>query len=104
MEEGVRMLVLSRKVGQELVIGDNIRITVNRVGGSRVTLGISAPGDVRVVRGELERIVRSFESDGQAPVESAEEAEATDEAESIPCPVTWQADDTNRLFDVKPVR
>lgn len=57
------MLVLSRKVGQELVIGDNIRITVNRVGGSRVTLGISAPQDVRIVRGELEPIVTSFEVD-----------------------------------------
>ena len=55
------MLVLSRKSGQELIIGDNIRITVNRVGGSRVTLGIEAPDDVRIVRGELDPIVRSFE-------------------------------------------
>lgn len=61
------MLVLSRKVGQELVIGDNIRITINRVGGSRVTLGIEAPGDVRVVRGELEAVVKSFEvEDGES--------------------------------------
>ncbi len=65
------MLVLSRKVGQELVIGDNIRITVNRVSGSRVTLGIVAPDAVRVIRGELEPVLRSFEidveSDGQPP-------------------------------------
>jgi carbon storage regulator CsrA len=47
------MLVLSRKVGQEVVIGDNIRIVVNRVAGSRVSLGIEAPGSVHVVRGEL---------------------------------------------------
>ena len=61
MDEESNMLVLSRKVGQELVIGDNIRITVNRVGGSRVTLGIEAPNEVRIVRAELEPIVRSFE-------------------------------------------
>jgi carbon storage regulator len=47
------MLVLSRKIGERLVIGDNIVVTVNRVAGNRVTLGIEAPGDVRIVRGEL---------------------------------------------------
>lgn len=55
------MLVLSRKAGQELVIGDNIRITINKLSGNRVTLGIEAPDDIRIVRGELEKIVRSFE-------------------------------------------
>ena len=59
------MLVLSRKPGQELVIGDNIRITVNRVSGNRVTLGISAPDDVRIVRGELDPIVTSFDERGK---------------------------------------
>ena len=57
------MLVLSRKPGQELVIDGNIRITVNRVSGNRVALGISAPDDVRIVRGELEPLVASFEKD-----------------------------------------
>jgi carbon storage regulator len=47
------MLVLSRKVGERLVIGDNITVVVNRIAGNRVTLGIEAPGDVRIVRGEL---------------------------------------------------
>jgi carbon storage regulator len=48
------MLVLSRKEGERLVIGENIVITVNRISGNRITLGIDAPRDVRVVRGELE--------------------------------------------------
>jgi carbon storage regulator len=47
------MLVLSRKVGERLVIGDNIAVVVSRVAGNRVTLGIEAPADVRIVRGEL---------------------------------------------------
>jgi carbon storage regulator CsrA len=49
------MLVLSRKTGQEVVIGDNIRITINNVSGNRVSVGISAPGHVAILRGELER-------------------------------------------------
>ena len=47
------MLVLSRKIGEKLVIGDNITVVVSRVAGNRVTLGIEAPHDVRIVRGEL---------------------------------------------------
>lgn len=48
------MLVLSRKEGERLVIGDNVVITVNRISGNRITLGIEAPRDIRIVRGELE--------------------------------------------------
>lgn len=48
------MLVLSRKIGEKLVIGDNITVVVNRIAGNRVTLGIEAPADVRVIRGELQ--------------------------------------------------
>lgn len=48
------MLVLSRKIGEKLVIGDNITVVVSKIAGNRVTLGIEAPGDVRIVRGELE--------------------------------------------------
>jgi len=47
------MLVLSRKEGEKLVIGDNITVVVSRVAGNRVTLGIEAPSDVRIIRGEL---------------------------------------------------
>ncbi|MEM9825836.1 MAG: carbon storage regulator [Planctomycetota bacterium] len=49
------MLVLSRKEGEELLIGDDIVLTVNRISGNRVAIGIQAPRDVRIVRGELER-------------------------------------------------
>ena len=47
------MLVLSRKIGERLVIGDNITVFVSRVAGNRVTLGIEAPSEVRIIRGEL---------------------------------------------------
>lgn len=48
------MLVLSRKVGDSIRIGDNIEIVVNRISGNRVTIGVEAPKDVRILRGEVE--------------------------------------------------
>jgi carbon storage regulator CsrA len=47
------MLVLSRKLNEEIVIGENIRITVVEVCGNRIRLGITAPKDVRVRRDEV---------------------------------------------------
>ena len=47
------MLVLSRKLGESLQIGDNITVTVLAVHGRVVRLGIEAPSDVRILRGEL---------------------------------------------------
>jgi carbon storage regulator len=47
------MLVLSRKPGEKVVIGDGIVLTVVEVQGNRVRFGIDAPGRVRILRGEL---------------------------------------------------
>ena len=47
------MLVLSRNVNEEIVIGDDITIMVVRVHGGKVRIGISAPDGVRIVRKEL---------------------------------------------------
>ena len=50
------MLVLSRKPQQEIMIpGLNIRITVLRIGGNRVQLGIDAPPGIQITRPELNR-------------------------------------------------
>jgi carbon storage regulator len=49
------MLVLSRKIGEKVVIGDGIVLVVKRILGQRVTFGIEAPQSVRIVRGELPR-------------------------------------------------
>ena len=47
------MLVLSRKVGEKLVIDGNITVEVVRIQGNRITLGLVAPADVKILRGEL---------------------------------------------------
>lgn len=48
------MLVLTRKAQQQIQIGDNITVTIVRVKGQSVRIGIEAPRNVRVVRGELQ--------------------------------------------------
>jgi carbon storage regulator len=65
------MLVLSRKEGQKLVIGDNVVVTVNRIAGNRVTIGIEAPREVSIVRGELEPEVSIHRKSGQKSSPSA---------------------------------
>ena len=47
------MLVLSRKKDEKIVIGENIVITVVEVRGSIVRIGIEAPKEIKVLRGEL---------------------------------------------------
>jgi len=57
------MLVLSRRSGEEIVIGGNIHVTVLSVQGDRVRLGITAPRSVAVDRQEVHE--RRFVADGE---------------------------------------
>lgn len=56
------MLVLSRKVKEQVVIGDDIVITVQRIAGNRITLTLDAPKDIKIRRGELVKHASSAES------------------------------------------
>ena len=47
------MLVVSRKVGERILIGDNISIMIVRIGPNTVRVGIDAPRDMNIVREEL---------------------------------------------------
>lgn len=53
------MLVLTRKPGEQLVIGDGIRISLVAIKGDQVRLGIAAPPEVRVDRAEVRKRVES---------------------------------------------
>ncbi len=48
------MLVLSRKEAQRIRVGNDIVVTVVKIAGDKVRVGIEAPGDVLVLRDELE--------------------------------------------------
>jgi carbon storage regulator len=52
-KEGASMLVLTRKVHQSIVIGDDVEVVVLEVRGEQVRLGIRAPKDVAVHRKEI---------------------------------------------------
>lgn len=47
------MLILSRKAGEKLVIGNDVIVEVVRVRGNRVTLGLTAPAEIAIMRSEL---------------------------------------------------
>ena len=52
------MLILTRRVGETLVIGDNMRITVLGVRGQQVRIGVDAPKSVSVHREEIYRRIK----------------------------------------------
>lgn len=52
------MLILTRKLGEGLFIGDDIRISVIEIRGKQIRLGIEAPSDVVVLREEIYRRIR----------------------------------------------
>ena len=59
------MLILTRRVGETVMIGDEVTITVLGVKGNQVRVGINAPKSVAVHREEIyERIKREQQSDG----------------------------------------
>jgi carbon storage regulator len=59
------MLVLSRKESERIRLGDSIVVTILRVAGDKVRLGIDAPANVVVLRDELERHVPPIAAVGQ---------------------------------------
>jgi carbon storage regulator len=49
------MLVLTRRLGETIIIGDSIRVTVTLIEGMRVRIGVVAPPEVRIDREEVRR-------------------------------------------------
>jgi len=52
------MLVLTRSVGESILIGDDIEVKVSEIGGGQVRLSMMAPEDVPIVKKEISRRVR----------------------------------------------
>jgi len=75
------MLVLTRKPGQSIMIGDGVEVQVLSVAGEKVRLGITAPRDVSIFRNEVyERIESESESQSQGSTDMDHDDGGTNEA------------------------
>jgi carbon storage regulator len=58
------MLVLSRKIGEAVLLGDDIKIMIVDIRGDKVRIGIEAPSELPVHRQEVYDAIRLVENDG----------------------------------------
>ncbi len=70
------MLILTRRVGETLMIGDEVTVTVLGVKGNQVRLGVEAPRNVSVHREEIYERIRS-EQGGDAPADDQPDLKAS---------------------------
>ena len=77
------MLILTRRVGETLMIGDEVTVTVLGVKGNQVRIGINAPKDVSVHREEIYERIKNEQSGDASKVEEVAKEVTVDESSSV---------------------
>ena len=62
------MLILTRRVGETLMIGDDVTVTVLGVKGNQVRIGINAPKEIAVHREEIYERIKNEQNDTEQPI------------------------------------
>ena len=65
------MLILTRRVGETLMIGDDVSVTVLGVKGNQVRIGVDAPREVAVHREEIYARIKKEQEVDSAPLDSS---------------------------------
>jgi len=68
------MLILTRRVGETVMIGDDVVVTVLRVKGNQVRIGVNAPKSVSVQREEIYARMQKGDAGGTAPADDSSES------------------------------
>lgn len=67
------MLILTRRIGESIIVGDDVTITVLGVKGNQIRLGVNAPKHVSVHREEIYQRIKQEQRTSTGPVEESEE-------------------------------
>ncbi|CAM3692810.1 carbon storage regulator CsrA [Cohnella lubricantis] len=67
------MLILTRKIGQSIMLGNDVEIVVSAIDGDQVKIGIQAPKELKILRKEVYEEVRESNREAAAPKASLQQ-------------------------------
>lgn len=75
------MLILTRRVGETLMVGDDVTVTVLGVKGNQVRIGVNAPREIAVHREEIYERIKAEQNQGQSQEQDQDEEQDQDQDE-----------------------